>query len=345
MESIRTLPASWFTNQNILDIERRAVFLKGWYLLGPTVRFAKETEVDYEFAGVVVHVYKLSEVEFLITRKSDGIVLPHYQTPTGLVFTTIDTSAPSFEEYFPTTLLPLLNAHDFSRLPHRRTLSYPGRFNWKTMVDGYQECLHCQYTHREFSSMYPPTFYGVQNDGNISRHFADERYTEAKDGLFLYFFPICTLNLYGGGMSSFRVCPGEKVGDTRMEFDYYYLNQKAIDTLKARAESEGKDATEEEVEKAGMEGFEEYFRFVRRVAMEDFELCEVAQTNLERGVYCQGVLNGAKEGGVRHYQGLIRERVMQQFKEEQEVETREREDQVARAEPRMVGRSEVVGHA
>lgn len=345
MNSIRTLPASWFTNQNILDIEKRAVLLKGWYLLGPTVRFAKETEVDYEFAGVVIHVHKVSEDEFQITRQSDGIVMPHYQTPTGLIFTTIDTSAPSFEEYFPPTLLPLLNAHDFRRLPHRRKLSYPGRFNWKTMVDGYQECLHCQYTHREFSVLYPPTFYAVQNDGNISRHFADERYTEAKDGLFLYFFPICTLNLYGGGMSSFRVCPGEKAGETRMEFDYYYLNQKAINALKAEAESEGREATAEEVEKAGLDGFEEYFRFVRRVAMEDFELCEVAQSNLERGVYCQGVLNGAKEGGVKHYQGLVRERVLRQFKEEQNAEERGHEDQAIQADRGTAGRVEVASHA
>jgi hypothetical protein len=32
--------------------------------------------------------------------------------------------------------------------------------------------------------------------------------------------------------------------------------------------------------------------------MEDYELCETAQANLEQGVYCQGVLNPKKEGGV-----------------------------------------------
>lgn len=57
-----------------------------------------------------------------------------------------------------------------------------------------------------------------------------------------------------------------------MEFDYYH-------------------------EKDGEE-FEEYFKFVRKVAMEDYELCETAQANLEKGVYCQGVLNPKKEAGV-----------------------------------------------
>lgn len=73
-------------------------------------------------------------------------------------------------------------------------------------------------------------------------------------------------------MSSFRVCPTEKPGVTRMEFDYYHM------------ESGDK--------------FEEYYKFVRQVAMEDFELCEKAQENLEKGIYSEGILNPEKETGV-----------------------------------------------
>ncbi len=204
---------------------------------------------------------------------NQGLQLKHHLIPTGLLFATVDPSAPAFEEWFPASLLELLYKYNFRRLPHRRSIKYPGRFNWKTMVDGYQECLHCQYTHRSFSVKYPPTFYEVHNHHTYSRHIADP--ANPNDGLFLYFYPVCTLNLYGGGMSSFRVCPGDKVGDTRMEFDYYYDDGKG-----------------------GVEGFEDYFKFVRKVAQEDFELCEVAQSNLERGIYSQGVLNQTKESGV-----------------------------------------------
>lgn len=137
-------------------------------------------------------------------------------------------------------------------------------------MDGYQECLHCQYTHPSFSVYYPPTFYTVYNHKNFSQHVADPN--KADDGLFLYFFPNCTLNVYGGGMSSFRVCPTEKPGVTRMEFDYYHLESGAK--------------------------FEEYFKFVRQVAIEDFELCEKAQENLEKGIYSEGILNPEKETGV-----------------------------------------------
>lgn len=73
-------------------------------------------------------------------------------------------------------------------------------------------------------------------------------------------------------MSSFRTCPTSDPGVSRMEFDYYHKG------------------TDEE--------FEEYFKFVRQVALEDYELCEKAQGNLEKGVYSEGILNPVKETGV-----------------------------------------------
>ena len=73
-------------------------------------------------------------------------------------------------------------------------------------------------------------------------------------------------------MSCFRACPTADPGASRMEFDYF-------------SSCEGN-------------AFEDYYTFVRQVAMEDFELCEVAQSNLERGIYSEGVLHPGKENGV-----------------------------------------------
>lgn len=110
----------------------------------------------------------------------------------------------------------------------------------------------------------------MHNKHNFSQHIADPE--KPDDGLFLYFFPVCTLNVYGGGMTSFRVCPTADPHVTRMEFDYYHMETG--------------------------EKFEEYFKFVRQVALEDFELCEKAQENLAKGVYHEGILNPRQENGV-----------------------------------------------
>ena len=77
-----------------------------------------------------------------------------------------------------------------------------------------------------------------------------------------------------------------------MEFDYYHAG------------------TDEE--------FEEYFKFVRQVASEDFELCEKAQENLERGIYGEGILNPIKENGVAFYQQRVRTSVWEQHRLEKE---------------------------
>lgn len=263
----RTLPASWYCSPPLLELEKRAVFDKAWYLLGPIIKFSTKEVVDYEFASRSLKVKRIqNNVEVL---DESGRERRSHVTRTGLVFTTITDDAPAFDDFFP-GLEDLLERVDFTQRPYRRSIKYEGHFNWKTMVDGYQECLHCAFTHPSFSVLYPPTFYEVRNHTNWCQHFADAG--KPDDGLFLYFLPITVLNVYGGGMSLFRVCPTDDPSTTRMEFDYY-------NTV------EGDE-------------FEEYYKFVRQVALEDYELCEKAQHNLERGVYAEGVLNPNKENGV-----------------------------------------------
>jgi phenylpropionate dioxygenase-like ring-hydroxylating dioxygenase large terminal subunit len=168
-------------------------------------------------AGVKLRVRRNSpsQNDVAVFNAETGEEVRSYLTESGLLFSTISSKAPSFKEYFP-DLEPLLAQVDFTKLPYRKSIQYEGNFNWKTMVDGYQECLHCQYTHPSFSVFYPPAFYAVHNHTNFSRHIADPK--KPDDGLFLYFFPVVTLNVYGGGMSSFRVCPTENPGVTRKNF-------------------------------------------------------------------------------------------------------------------------------
>lgn len=64
--------------------------------------------------------------------KTQGQLLPHRLTPSGLLFAAVSPEAPSFEDHFP-GLEDLLSQVDFTKLPFKRTLSYEGHFNWKTM--------------------------------------------------------------------------------------------------------------------------------------------------------------------------------------------------------------------
>jgi phenylpropionate dioxygenase-like ring-hydroxylating dioxygenase large terminal subunit len=189
-----------------------------------------------------------------------------------LLFITLSAESLPFEEFFP-GLEEMVQHVDFTKLKPRKCLRYEGKYNWKTMVDGYQECLHCPYAHPAFSKVYKPQiYYEVHNKHNYSQHIAQTNNPE--DGLFIYLFPNTCLNIYGGGMSSFRVCPDSDPTKTNMEFDYYHMAE--IDS----------------------EEFKSYYSFVRTVGIEDHDLCERAQENLNVGIYTEGLLNPTKENGV-----------------------------------------------
>ncbi|KAM5352819.1 hypothetical protein ACJ41O_005541 [Fusarium nematophilum] len=288
-----TLPASWYTSKAIYDLERRAVFLKVWILLGGVARWPDVGEnYSYDMAQVKFTVRRNSPdwTSIKIYAESDGSEMRSHLTRTGLLFVALSNEAPSFEEFFP-GLEDAISHVDFTQFTPRRSISYVGNYNWKAMVDGFQECLHCAYAHPAFSKIYESTVtYKVLNRHNYSQHLAQT--DRPNDGLFLYFFPNSTLNLYGGGMSSFRINPSEDPAKTNMEFDYYHESP------------------------AGSEEFERYYKFARTVAVEDHELCEKAQENLNVGIYSEGVLNPNKENGVAYYQGRVLEMCAAQFDKE-----------------------------
>ena len=132
----RTLPASWYTSSPLYSLERRAVFSKAWYFVGPVVKFVTGEPVDYEFAGVSLSVCRRKDDDESIEAvDTDGKVLRTQITRTGLVFTTISDDALTFDEFFP-GLEDVLEVVDFKARPYRRSINYEGHFNWKTMVDG-----------------------------------------------------------------------------------------------------------------------------------------------------------------------------------------------------------------
>ena len=71
MNATKTLPASWFTSQNLYSLEQRAVFYKAWYLVGAVPKFPAGSETDFEFAQVAIVVRHNGDEKFEVTRKSD----------------------------------------------------------------------------------------------------------------------------------------------------------------------------------------------------------------------------------------------------------------------------------
>ncbi|CUM64856.1 uncharacterized protein PRCAT00002471001 [Priceomyces carsonii] len=304
---VQTLPASCYTSEEFLKLAKSEIFDKGWHFVVPLSRFTKsEKEKAVQFDFLKNPFFGLCDIEDIQNCTSINLYYGHKDeileeedvsvalsklekvnsivSESGLVFITHEKSpSQTFEQYYGNQLTQFINPIDFRKMPLRRSLVYETDYNFLTFIDGYQECLHCKYTHPGLSKMYSIDFYKVEPYTNFCRHLATPSGTLAEDtaGLFLYFFPVSSLNLYGGGLGCFRVCP-ISADKCRMEFDYFF---------------EGLD-----------DEFEEYYHFVRQVAEEDRDLCEAVQINLKTGKYHQGILNPIKETGVIYYQNLIRQR-------------------------------------
>jgi hypothetical protein len=86
--------------------------------------------------GITVHaedeVCCKHHVRGTAAYESQNAQIRTHLTPSGLLFATLSLDTPTFEEYF-VGLEDLTNKVDFTKLPHRRSISYEGRFNWKTM--------------------------------------------------------------------------------------------------------------------------------------------------------------------------------------------------------------------
>ncbi|CVL03662.1 uncharacterized protein FMAN_15066 [Fusarium mangiferae] len=288
-----TLPASWYTSSGIYNLERQAIFLKSWVLLGAVTKFP-ETNVNYELELAQIDFIVRRETEdwrsISITKKRDGTRMRSHLTPNGLLFLTLSDETCAFEDFFPGFEESTAHA-DFTELPLRRPLKYTSHNNWKAAVDAYQECLHCAYAHPEFAKTFKPAGYKVINKHNYSQHMATA--TGADDGLFFFLFPNCSLSLYAGGLTCWRINPSEKPEQARMEFDYYH-----------KAPS-------------GSDAFEKWYSFTRNVAVEDIELCEKTQANLNIGIYSEGLLNPEKENGVIYFHGRILELCSSQLEKEE----------------------------
>ncbi|KAI9005088.1 hypothetical protein DFJ74DRAFT_692793 [Hyaloraphidium curvatum] len=240
----------------------------------------------------------------------------HITIPSNLVFvnlTPADEPCPTFLEYFG-DFEDTLREYEFDGCELYSTWRSVCDFNWKTWVDGYSECYHCPGTHPSLNRDYAIQFYKVEPVENslYCRHSCPRRDELPADacgrrrppkqersgwgdatGLWLYAFPGLSLNCFSLGFYTIKVVP-LSAGRTMLEREIFVRRSHASPAV-ARSPL----PTQHDVE--------QFMYFMKQVGEEDYELCELANLNLERGVYSRGVLHPSAELGVIWYQSKVRE--------------------------------------
>ncbi|KAJ6525003.1 Rieske domain-containing protein [Mycena capillaripes] len=174
-------------------------------------------------------------------------------------------------------------------------------YNWKTLIDNFNECYHCRVAHPGIAATVNlPTYYVQGSDSYIS-HFsppkaenADKR--ESGSIVATYLFPYAAITLMPSYGYTMRVVPID-AHRTEMQYDVYRPT----------------DATDED--------FNATHEFFRQVEQEDKYLCTNAQKNMESGMYTPGPLHLRQEHGVLYFQSLIRD-ALTKHRELEEMEGR-----------------------
>lgn len=212
----------------------------------------------------------------------------------GLVFVNLSPDEAPFSEAY-RELIEVIDNSDcnFSDYVYHSKMSRIGAFNWKTFVDGYQECYHCPTIHPVFNRDFLLHQYKVDNHELFSLHSCSRKVESQSggfSGLWLWAYPNLGMPVYEPCFYTLQVNP-MGVNQTRLTYTFRFRR--------------GSDA----------KLMEEFLEFVDQITTEDMNICEAVQRNMETGIFRQGVLHATRENGVAYYHSLVRDAVMNRIPE------------------------------
>eukprot|EP01116_Phalansterium_solitarium_P023220 TRINITY_DN8025_c0_g1_i1.p1 TRINITY_DN8025_c0_g1~~TRINITY_DN8025_c0_g1_i1.p1 ORF type:complete len:403 (-),score=108.79 TRINITY_DN8025_c0_g1_i1:650-1807(-) len=208
----------------------------------------------------------------------------------GMVFINFDPKCRPLNEWLADLTEPVskYNIKDYTLV---RTFVFDQKNNWKTFVDGYQECYHCPLVHDNLRRTYQLAQYKVVNGTNSSRHTCPRREvdkggnrvggTSHDEGLWLWKYPNIAMSCYPNGCVVMNAEPVSAT-ETRLVVTYRFPPKLA----------------EAEIE--------ELIRFSMQNIHEDNTIVEQCQRGLNAGVYERGPLHLERENGLIFFHNLVR---------------------------------------
>ena len=203
-----------------------------------------------------------------------------------LVFICMAENAPDFTASLG-DLPAALSGTDLSAYKFYDMATHPLACNWKTYIENYMEGYHIPAIHPGLNRDIDFATYRVVPGNRIARHEtglrADRAEEAVNNGLWVWVWPNCALNIYKNGMNLELVIP---TGPETTELRYCYLFTDVSESM----EAENRRTIDVSIE----------------VTREDIELCEIVQKNLRGGIYDTGELSPRHENGVVAFHDMVR---------------------------------------
>lgn len=286
---------------------------------------------SYNTDGLLTKAPHFDDVEGFKKEENSLFPIKTHVTPQGLIFVNFCNDPDQFVEFdtWYEGLNTEMNEFDFSDYEYHMSYELDGQFNWKTLMDGYQECYHCPTAHPGLNSAFKMETYKVVPKTRYCRHYAEivreevaieEDNKDADEESSWFGFgkkkavekpvekPVDKKKNPGGEFNGLWVYLYPTNGINCYSPAWYSIRvlpitathtilQYDIYTKKGLPDAEKK----------------EFVDFLQLVELEDYNLCQATQKNLNQGIYGSGFLHPKKERGVLYYQGLVRDMVKEHF--------------------------------
>ena len=336
LDRAHALPARYYAGEAMLAMEQRAVFARSWQLVArweqlaepgdhvvdqvggvPLLLVRGQDGVLRAFPNVCRHragplalcdgkgaralhckyhgwTYTLEgqlrsapEMQGAADFRVEDIRLPPYRVHEwqGLVFVALDEAVPSFGQVYG-GIAERIAPIDLAAMRYLRRDTYDIDCNWKVYVDNYLEGYHLPHVHPGLSRVldyraYETELFAWHSLQSSPLRNSTDIYGDG-EAFYYFIYPNVMLNIMPGRLQTNRILPLGP-GRCRIVFDYYYAQDAAA---QARMEAD--------------RGFSD------EVQNEDIGICEAVQRGLASGAYTPGRLCPKREGGVWHFQNLLR---------------------------------------
>ncbi|KAJ5902850.1 hypothetical protein N7495_003378 [Penicillium taxi] len=315
---MRALPASWYTSQDMYELERRAIFSRKWLLTTHKHRVPNCGDyVQYDAAGFEFIVAKDQQGEIKAFHSVDIAPVHTHIDRNGFIWVNLDAKeTPEVawnDDFEGVDEQPRFDHYNFEDYTFDHTWDQEGDFNWKILADNYNECYHCAVAHPDIPTIADlESYYVKTKDGHI-QHYGAQRPDQVAAGFRIattYFWPNASFNISPNFFFMQRFTPTSPTKSV-MRYEVY----------------RHKDSTDE--------AFNLISDMYKRIMSEDKYLCIHTQKNLNAGVFVNGELHPTMEQGPLHFQKTVRDVVIEHHAKEQAAghELWPAEEHTAKAEP------------
>jgi phenylpropionate dioxygenase-like ring-hydroxylating dioxygenase large terminal subunit len=198
-EPIRALPASWYTSENMYQLERRAIFGRRWMMITHKSRLENPgTQLDFDVADYSFTIERT--VDGFAGQLASGQKIHVRVDASGFVWVNLDSRAevPWEADFAGIDVQERYKVYNFDDYVLDHEYRNTGPYNWKILADNFNECYHCPTAHPTIDSLADIETHDVKADHGWIKHQSTPTEEQQQLGMAIastYFFPNVSISV------------------------------------------------------------------------------------------------------------------------------------------------------